>query len=732
MIGGHALAGSGLLLNVSATGTPADVSITLCLNGKGPLHCQNYSVSGLNLTISPAIPNQIYPSIGVKINTPGYTLGNLGVDCAPSANGYCLFSASQSQVKTLSLVVDGPLTVSPTTLPFTTISTVYNQTITASGGLSPYQYALITGALPPGLSLSTGGVISGTATEVGTYSFTLTATDANTPSAKTVSQGYTLQVYAATPTTTLVYSSVNPSVTSSAVTLSANVSSSNGAPSTGSVGFTAAGAPISGCTAQPLTSGIAICTTSSLGAGPQAIVATYTGGGGFAASTSASFSQSVVASVTATVPAAPQAVTAIPGNGHVTVNWSPPANTGGATITGYTVQYGTTTSATFATPGCSTTSSLSCIVSGLSNGISYTFTVVAANANGSSPTAFSSAVVPGAVLTVSPAHLALSGLGGGVSRTLTITNHSGSNVTLGAVIGPSPSLPSGTTVNTSQANACVPGLELLPSGICTMKIVPGSTVTSGAGGALCTTGIAPIPSVVTVTDSHNNTVNANIVVLGYGCQYQEGYLFAIDDTLPVTGSIGGTVAALTDQADQSTGIVWSSDTVSIWGIDEISTLGSPSPNASSAPSATLVPGQLNCNAATDGACATHNVFVYGGAVSHAVSLCKTTLNGYTDWYLPSICEMGPDSGSTICTSPPLTAIVPNMVDNLSGLLGNTTPCTSPAGCLSGHYWSSTQDASGPDDYAWYQFFASAGSVQHVSVKQHNTALGVRCARALTL
>jgi len=107
------------------------VSITLCLNGKGPLSCQNYTVLASNLTISPAIPNHVYPFIGIKINTPGYTLGNLGLDCAPNPNGYCLFSASQSQAKTVSLVVNGTLTLSPTTLPITNTSNAYNQTITA-------------------------------------------------------------------------------------------------------------------------------------------------------------------------------------------------------------------------------------------------------------------------------------------------------------------------------------------------------------------------------------------------------------------------------------------------------------------------------------------------------------------------------------------------------------------------------------------------------------------------
>jgi len=54
----------------------------------------------------------------------------------------------------------------------------YNQTVTASGGVAPYSYAVTSGALPNGLSLNSGtGAITGTPTVVNTFSFTITATD---------------------------------------------------------------------------------------------------------------------------------------------------------------------------------------------------------------------------------------------------------------------------------------------------------------------------------------------------------------------------------------------------------------------------------------------------------------------------------------------------------------------------------------------------------------------------
>ena len=83
--------------------------------------------------------------------------------------------------------------LAPPTLPNATRNVAYSQTITASGGAAPYSYAVTAGALPAGLTLSTGGALSGTPTATGSYSFTVTATDANS---NTGSRAYTLDVTA--------------------------------------------------------------------------------------------------------------------------------------------------------------------------------------------------------------------------------------------------------------------------------------------------------------------------------------------------------------------------------------------------------------------------------------------------------------------------------------------------------------------------------------------------------
>jgi len=83
----------------------------------------------------------------------------------------------------------GPLTVSTTSLSNGTLSTAYSQGLTATGGTQPYSWSIVAGlgALPPGLSLSSGGTISGTPTSSGTFNFTVKVTDATTNAQKALS-----------------------------------------------------------------------------------------------------------------------------------------------------------------------------------------------------------------------------------------------------------------------------------------------------------------------------------------------------------------------------------------------------------------------------------------------------------------------------------------------------------------------------------------------------------------
>jgi hypothetical protein len=56
--------------------------------------------------------------------------------------------------------------------------------LTGTGGTMPYVWSLAAGSVPPGLNLAAStGVISGKATTLGTFAFTVRVTDSQSPAA---------------------------------------------------------------------------------------------------------------------------------------------------------------------------------------------------------------------------------------------------------------------------------------------------------------------------------------------------------------------------------------------------------------------------------------------------------------------------------------------------------------------------------------------------------------------
>jgi large repetitive protein len=70
-------------------------------------------------------------------------------------------------------------------MPAGTVGQPYGKTFQGAGGCGPalpYQYSIIGGKLPPGLSLSSSGTIGGTPTAAGSFSFWIDLSDQNPPS----------------------------------------------------------------------------------------------------------------------------------------------------------------------------------------------------------------------------------------------------------------------------------------------------------------------------------------------------------------------------------------------------------------------------------------------------------------------------------------------------------------------------------------------------------------------
>ncbi len=70
-----------------------------------------------------------------------------------------------------------PLDITPTSLPAATTGSPYHQVLAGVAGTAPYHFALAAGTLPPGITLSTAGVLDGSPTLNGNYAFTVAVTD---------------------------------------------------------------------------------------------------------------------------------------------------------------------------------------------------------------------------------------------------------------------------------------------------------------------------------------------------------------------------------------------------------------------------------------------------------------------------------------------------------------------------------------------------------------------------
>jgi len=200
------------------------VSATVAANSSAnPITLNLSGGAATSVAVASAASHGTATASGTSITyTP--TVGYSGTDSftytATNASG-------TSSPSTVTLTVNAPpITLGPTTLPNGTVSTPYSQTISASGGAAPYTYTITSGTMPTGMSLSTlSGAFSGTPFTVGTYNFTLTATDSNSA---TGSLAYSITVNGNPPIASAVSATVaaNSSANSIALSLSGGAATS--------------------------------------------------------------------------------------------------------------------------------------------------------------------------------------------------------------------------------------------------------------------------------------------------------------------------------------------------------------------------------------------------------------------------------------------------------------------------------------------------------------------------
>ncbi len=102
---------------------------------------------------------------------------SVAVNAGASDPAYAGLPASQVNVTCINEDVPPP-EITTSSLPDCTAGNAYSATLAAALGTSPYSWSLVSGSLPPGLSLSSNGTISGTPVSTGIFAFTARVTDA--------------------------------------------------------------------------------------------------------------------------------------------------------------------------------------------------------------------------------------------------------------------------------------------------------------------------------------------------------------------------------------------------------------------------------------------------------------------------------------------------------------------------------------------------------------------------
>ncbi len=165
----------------------AGVAYNAQLSSSGGVAPYSYSL------LSGALPvGMSFNSAGALTGVP-HSDGNFSITVGSTdANSQ---TASRAYTFTIAAAT---VVIAPATLPGGAVGTAYSQSLSSSGGIAPYTYAIDSGALPPGIAFSSAGVFSGTPTTAGSYSAVVRSTD---DAGYTSTQGYTLVIANAVPVT---------------------------------------------------------------------------------------------------------------------------------------------------------------------------------------------------------------------------------------------------------------------------------------------------------------------------------------------------------------------------------------------------------------------------------------------------------------------------------------------------------------------------------------------------
>ncbi len=124
---------------------------------------------------SGALPNDLALAAGGALTGTLLLAGTFNFTVtATDANG-----CTGTRAYALNVINCSAVTVNPAGLPNGFVGTAYSQTLTAAGETPPHTFSVSSGSLPTGLSLASGGALTGTPTTEATSTFTVRATAAN-------------------------------------------------------------------------------------------------------------------------------------------------------------------------------------------------------------------------------------------------------------------------------------------------------------------------------------------------------------------------------------------------------------------------------------------------------------------------------------------------------------------------------------------------------------------------
>jgi titin len=387
----------------TATSGNAQATVTF----SAPVSDGNSPITGYTVISSPA--GGVDPNAGTLTNPAsrvitGLTNGTAYTFSVKATNSVGTGPASAASNAIVPATVPGAPTLGTVTAGNTQVTLAFTPPASNGGATITFYTATSTPGSITGISATSPIVVNGL-TNGQAYTFTVTATNSVGTGAGAVSGSVTPNLTATVPgaPTGATAAAGNAQAT---VNFTAPVSNGGSA----ITGYTATASPggltgsIAGSAAAPitvtgLTNGTAYTFTvkanNVIGASP------------------ASGSTNIV--TPATTPGAPTGATATAGNAQATVTFSAPVSNGGSAITGYTVTGGGVDSNAGST-------SLTHLITGLTNGTTYSFTVTATNGVGTGPASVASnSVTPNPTATVPGAPTGASATAGNTTATVTFT-----------------------------------------------------------------------------------------------------------------------------------------------------------------------------------------------------------------------------------------------------------------------------------------------------------------------